>query len=299
MKVAVRHLKSSNDECDALALEGPTLRLGEPACHGEERARGCPVQIHPLIDFGAWDDKEMSSGNGIDRHERGAELVLVDERPRDLSGHDLREDRRHKPTLGQFATVFVVRHRIATLPNMVTLVRLLCLPVVPWLLLLEERRTAAAVVLGALGSTDWVDGWLARRLGQVSEFGTVFDPIVDRLLFVVGAGAVLVDGSVPAWFVLAVVARELLVGGMMTVGTVLGMPRFPVSPWGKRYTFLLMIAIPLLLLASDGGQWAWVASLTGWMLGLVGLVMGWVVGFQYAPKVRAEVGKVRTSRTVR
>jgi len=192
-----------------------------------------------------------------------------------------------------------VLRRLATLPNAVTLVRLLCLPLVPWLLLVEDRRTAAAVALGALGSTDWVDGWLARRLGQVSEFGAAFDPVVDRLLFLVGAGAVLVDGSVPAWFLLAVGLREVLVGGMMTVGTALGMPRIPVLQSGKRYTFLLMMAIPLLLLGSDGGRWSWLATTVGWLLGVAGLVMGWVVGIRYVPIVRGEVRKARALRTVR
>ena len=131
------------------------------------------------------------------------------------------------------ATVVRVSRRIATLPNAVTLARLLVLPIVPWLLLVEERRTAAAVLLGVLGTTDWVDGWLARRFGQVSEFGAVFDPVVDRLLFIVGAAAVLVDGSVPAWFLIAVGLRELAVGGMMTVATAMGMPRIPVSVLGE------------------------------------------------------------------
>lgn len=197
------------------------------------------------------------------------------------------------------ATVVRVSRRIATLPNAVTLARLLVLPIVPWLLLVEERRTAAAVLLGVLGTTDWVDGWLARRFGQVSEFGAVFDPVVDRLLFVVGAAAVLVDGSVPAWFLIAVGLRELAVGGMMTVATALGMPRIPVSRSGKRYTFLLMTGIPLLVLGSDGGRWAGVATAAGWVLGAAGLVLGWASGVRYVPTVRAEVNRARSARTVR
>lgn len=78
--------------------------------------------------------------------------------------------------------------RLATWPNLVTLVRLLCLPVFLWLLFSREQREAAAWLLGALGATDWVDGWLARRLDQRSEFGAVFDPAVDRLLFIVASG---------------------------------------------------------------------------------------------------------------
>ncbi len=194
------------------------------------------------------------------------------------------------------ATVCGVGRRFVTAPNAITLVRLLVLPAVPWLLLVEDRRIAAAVVLGILGSTDWVDGWIARRFGQTSEFGAAFDPVVDRLLFIVGAVSVLVDGSIPAWFLLAVVAREVFVGGMMVTGTILGMQRFGVSPWGKRYTFALMIAMPLLLLGSGGGAWTVVPEVLGWLLGGCGLAMGWIVGIRYVPIVRAAVGRARAVR---
>lgn len=197
------------------------------------------------------------------------------------------------------ATVLFVRRTWLTLPNAVTLARLLVLPAVPWLLLVEGRRTAAAVLLGLLGSTDWVDGWLARRLRQVSSFGAAFDPVVDRLLFLVAAASVLVDGAVPAWFLVAVAAREVLVGGMMTVGTMLGMERFPVSSWGKRYTFMSMIALPLLLLGADGNGWRMAAEVVGWVLGGAGLALGWMVGFAYVPTVRSGVSRARSARAVR
>lgn len=190
-------------------------------------------------------------------------------------------------------------HRIVTLPNAVTLARLLTLPLVPWLLLVEDRRTAAAVVLGVLGTTDWVDGWIARRFGQVSEFGATFDPVVDRLLFLVGAISVLLDQSLPSWFLFAVVGREVFVGGMMVIGTALGMARFQVSTWGKRYTFLLMIALPLMLLGVDEGRWTTAFMAIGWILGSLGLVTGWVVGLGYVNKVRAAVREARANRTVR
>ena len=115
--------------------------------------------------------------------------------------------------------------RLATWPNLVTLVRLSCLPVFLWLLFSREQREAAAWLLGALGATDWVDGWLARRLDQRSEFGAVFDPAVDRLLFIVGVGSIVIDGSVPGWFGWSVVAREMFVAALMLGGTALGMPR--------------------------------------------------------------------------
>ena len=99
---------------------------------------------------------------------------------------------------------------ILTLPNVITLVRLACLPLFLWLLFVAEDRAAAAWLLAALGVTDWVDGYLARHLHQVSEVGKVLDPVADRLLFLVGAGGILIDGSVPTWFAVVVLVRELV-----------------------------------------------------------------------------------------
>src|SRR5690606_31771518 len=132
--------------------------------------------------------------------------------------------------------------RLATLPNVVTLVRLACLPVFLYLLFGREHRAAAAWLLAGLGAPDWVDGYLARHLGQVSEMGKVLDPVADRLLFIVGGGGILVDGSVPLWFGLVVLVRELLVGGTTLVLAALGARRIDVTWWGKAGTFGLMIS---------------------------------------------------------
>ena len=77
-------------------------------------------------------------------------------------------------------------HRFLTAPNLFTLLRLCCLPLFLYLLFGRDNRAGAAWLLGGLGATDWVDGWLARRFDQVSEFGKIFDPTADRLLFIVG-----------------------------------------------------------------------------------------------------------------
>ncbi|HEX7094282.1 MAG TPA: CDP-alcohol phosphatidyltransferase family protein, partial [Acidimicrobiales bacterium] len=102
----------------------------------------------------------------------------------------------------------LTRRELLTVPNAVTFVRLCCIPVFLVLLLGAERRFTAAVVLGALGATDWVDGQLARRLGQVSDLGKLLDPTVDRVLFLVGVTAMLADGSVPVWFAVLALVRE-------------------------------------------------------------------------------------------
>ncbi len=97
---------------------------------------------------------------------------------------------------GSSATVDVRRDLVAA--ESFTLARLLCLPLFLYLLFGRDNQAAAAWMLGALGATDWVDGYLARRLGQASEFGKMFDPTVDRLLFIVAIVAIIVDGSIPS-----------------------------------------------------------------------------------------------------
>ncbi|MDQ3469686.1 MAG: CDP-alcohol phosphatidyltransferase family protein [Actinomycetota bacterium] len=180
--------------------------------------------------------------------------------------------------------------RVWTVPNAFTLARLLCLPLFLYLLFGRDNRAGAAWLLGGLGATDWVDGYLARRLDQVSEFGRKFDPTVDRLLLIVATIAILIDGAGPTWFVVAVVVREVLVGGSIAVATLaFGMARFDVSRWGKLATLLLMFAVPGVMLgASDfpGNDGFQIAS---WILGIPGLVLSWMTGIAYVPKIRAGI----------
>ena len=187
---------------------------------------------------------------------------------------------------------------IATLPNLITMVRLLVLPVFVVMLLVNEQRAAAALLLGVLGMTDWVDGWVARKFNQTSQFGMVFDPFVDRALFVVGTGSVLLDGGVPLWFCASILFREVFVGLMMLVGTMFGMKRFAVSIWGKRYTFLLMTSVPLLLLGASSHITADAAWVGGWVLGIPGLIMSYIVGVLYIPVVLQNVRAGRAERAL-
>jgi cardiolipin synthase (CMP-forming) len=177
-----------------------------------------------------------------------------------------------------------------TIPNAFTLVRLLLLPVFLYVLFELENRAAAAWMLGALGATDWIDGYLARRLGQVSEFGKIFDPTVDRLLFLVATTAIIIDGSIPLWFGLAVLAREILVGLMMAIATVMfKMPRIDVTYWGKLATFLLMFSVPGFLMGNSdirGADWFEVAA---WALGIPGLILSYWTAIAYIPQVRQAV----------
>lgn len=187
-----------------------------------------------------------------------------------------------------------------TVPNLFTLLRLLCLPLFLWFLFGLESRQAAAWLLGGLGATDWIDGYLARRLGQTSEFGKKFDPTVDRILFVVGVIAIIIDGSIPLWFAIAVLAREVVVGGAVAISTlVFGMQRFDVTWWGKTATFLLMFAVPGFLMGKSTVPFAdafWVAA---WCFGIPGLILSYYTGFAYIPAIREGVRSGRTARATR
>ena len=176
--------------------------------------------------------------------------------------------------------------QVLTLPNLITLARLACLPLFLWLLFGKEDRAAAAALLALLGITDWVDGYLARRLGQVSELGKILDPVADRLLFLVGAGGILIDGSVPAWFAVIVLVRETLVGGATLVLAALGARRIDVTWFGKAGTFGLMIAFPLFLASHSDLSWADTAGVLAWIAGIPGLALSLYAAVLYIPIAR-------------
>jgi cardiolipin synthase (CMP-forming) len=186
--------------------------------------------------------------------------------------------------------------RILTLPNLVTLVRLACLPVFLWLLFGKEDRAAAAWLLAGLGVTDWIDGYLARHLHQVSELGKVLDPVADRLLFFVGAGGILIDGSVPTWFAVTVLVRETLVGGATILLGILGARRIDVTWYGKAGTFLLMMAFPLFLASHSDLWWHDFAGFAAWCTGLPGLALSLYAAALYVPLARTALAEGRADR---
>jgi cardiolipin synthase len=183
---------------------------------------------------------------------------------------------------------------LLTIPNAVTLIRLLCLPVFLWVLFGLDNQHAAAWLLGSIGATDWVDGFLARRLNQTSEFGKIFDPTVDRLLFFVGIVALIIDGSAPLWFALIVLIREILVAAMMLVATfAFKMERFDVTWWGKTAAFLLMFTFPGFLMGESGMPIASAFTVASWILGVPGIVLSVYTAGAYVPLV---VQGVRNAR---
>jgi cardiolipin synthase len=176
--------------------------------------------------------------------------------------------------------------RILTVPNVITVVRLCMLPVFLWLLFSKDDRANAAWLLAALGTTDFLDGYIARHFDQASDLGKVLDPVADRLLFFVGVGAIIIDDSVPLWFAVAVLVREGLVAGATLALAALGATRIDVTWFGKAGTFGLMIAFPLFLASHSTLGWADVADDLAWIAGIPGLVLAWISAAMYVPMAR-------------
>lgn len=187
--------------------------------------------------------------------------------------------------------------RILTVPNVITFVRLLCLPIYLWLLLGLDNRAAAAGLLAALGATDWIDGYIARHFNQVSNLGKVLDPVADRFLFFVGVGGILIVDGAPRWFSIVVLVRELVVGGATVLLAVLGARRIDVTWFGKAGTFGLMFAFPLFLWGSgdNGFEPAWVL---GYLAGIPGLILSLYAAALYLPMGVRALREGRADREV-
>jgi cardiolipin synthase len=139
--------------------------------------------------------------------------------------------------------------RVFTLPNVLSMLRLLGVPLFLWLLLGPEEDTWAVIVLMVSGVTDWADGKLARALGQSSRLGALLDPAADRLYIVSTLLAFLIRDVVPVWVVAALVGREFVLGVTVLVLRRHGYPPLQVNYVGKAATFLLLYAFPGLLIA--------------------------------------------------
>jgi cardiolipin synthase (CMP-forming) len=190
-------------------------------------------------------------------------------------------------------------HRIMTIPNLISVGRLLCVPLFLWLLLARESRIAAAVLLAVLGATDWIDGWIARHFDQASEVGKVLDPTADRVLLVFAGVALLVDGSLPLWVAVVVLAREALISVAVLALAAVGARRIEVQWAGKAGTLALMFALPGFLLADAvSGTRLLVLALT-WVFTIGGLVLSYYAALAYIPLARAALRDGRAGRDER
>lgn len=188
------------------------------------------------------------------------------------------------------------KDQMLTWPNLFTLIRLLCIPVFLWLLFGPENRGAAAWLLGALGATDWIDGWIARRFDMASEFGRLFDPTVDRLMFFIAIPAIIIDGSIPLWVAGLALTREVLVAIAAVVAVAVGVGTLAVTWEGKTAAFALMFAVPMFLGANSELPYADILGWLAWIFVLPGLAYGFYsLIFQYVPTLRASMAAIEES----
>jgi cardiolipin synthase len=185
-----------------------------------------------------------------------------------------------------------------TVSNAITLARLLCVPLFLWLLLGADEPVWAGILLAVLGATDWVDGYIARHFDQGSEIGKVLDPVADRVMLIVAAFALIVDGAVPVWVGVLVLAREAIVGGATLALAAAGARRIDVQWVGKAGTLAVMFALPLfLLLDALSPSWirdlVWVAT---WSFTIGGLALSYYAAAKYIPIAARALREGRAAR---
>jgi cardiolipin synthase len=183
--------------------------------------------------------------------------------------------------------------RILTVPNAISFVRILLTPVFVVLIIDDDTTTAGLLLFAVVVATDWVDGLVARRTGQVSELGKVLDPVADRVAIAAGLIALVVRGVFPLWAALLILVRDVavLIGGTLAMAR--HHVRIDVRFIGKLATFSLMFAIPAIAWADLGLPLAEAASVVGWAAFAVGIVEYYVAAWVYARDIRRADARTR------
>ena len=155
--------------------------------------------------------------------------------------------------------------RVLTIPNVLSVVRLVLLPVFGYLLLVRHDYGPAVAVLMVSGVSDWADGKIARMVAnQSSRLGEVLDPLVDRFYMAAVPVMLAAAGVVPWWLVAVLLGRDAVLAATLPVLRGRGVQALPVTYVGKAATFALMSGFPLVLLGQWDAVWSTVAGACGW-----------------------------------
>lgn len=174
-----------------------------------------------------------------------------------------------------------VSSRIVTVPNALSFLRLLLIPVF-LVFLLTHEYLMALITLVVSSATDFVDGFIARRFNQVSRVGQILDPAADRLFIFSTLIGLAWGGFVPWWLAGVIIARDVL---LLVIGIMLanhGYGPLPVHHLGKMGTFALLFAMPVLVLAATFPSIDQIANPVGWAAALWGVFLYWWAGVIYA-----------------
>jgi len=179
--------------------------------------------------------------------------------------------------------------KVVTIPNLISLARLLGVPVFLWLVLGVNSPAGdwwAVGLLIASGVSDWLDGKIARALNQQSKLGQLLDPAADRLYIVATVIALAVRAIIPWWLVAVLAARELLMAVVLAVLRRHGWGALAVSFVGKTATLCLLYAFPLLFLGSHVAGYAETAKVAGWTFVIWGSALYWCAALLYVVQAR-------------
>ena len=168
-----------------------------------------------------------------------------------------------------------------TIPNALTALRGMGVPLFIWLALVEKADGWAILVLAIGGITDYLDGKLARLWNQTSRFGELADPAIDRIYIVATLIVLYLRDALPLWVIALLLARDLLLGGVTIALTRNGLPPLKVTYLGKAATFNLLYAFPFLLLALSDSLAGTLAFIFGWAFAIWGIGLYLVTGVSY------------------
>ena len=185
------------------------------------------------------------------------------------------------------------RTRVWTLPNLLSFLRLLGVPAFLWLVLGPRADGWALVLLALSGVTDYLDGFLARRLGQTSVLGQVLDPVADRLYILAVVVGLALRDVIPWWLAVSLPLRDVLLWGLVPLLRTRGYSALPVHFLGKSATFNLLYAFPLLLLGDGTGTVATLADVFGWAFAIWGTALYWWAAILYLTQIKDLVRRAR------
>lgn len=176
--------------------------------------------------------------------------------------------------------------RILTVPNVLSVLRLLLIPVFLWLVLVERADMASVLVLAVSGITDWADGAIARRTGQFSRLGRLLDPLVDRLTIAATLLGLALRDLIPWWLVALLVLRELVLLALVPPLRRRGLVALPVHYLGKAATFALYWGFPFILVGAGQAAWEQALGALGWAFVIWGTALYWYAAVLYLDQAR-------------
>jgi cardiolipin synthase (CMP-forming) len=193
--------------------------------------------------------------------------------------------------IGDRAIVERTTDRVFTIPNILSFVRLGSVPVFVWLFV-TGRENAAVILYMTAAWTDFFDGYIARRFGQVSELGKLMDPLADRVMIVALAIALVARHTLPWWLATAIIARDVLILSAFPILERRGVERVRVNFIGKCATAALLAGLTWLAISETGFVWADQSGTLGMIFTVIGVVLYWVAAYMYLQVARTSLKRL-------